>query len=92
MTNLTPINGHLLIEPIKHEGFMASQNDSYEEIGVVISNGELAPIGFELIPEKGDKVFFDSFLAAKYPKESGEGYYWLVKYEDIRALIRNSDA
>lgn len=38
-------------------------------------------------PKKGDKVYFDSWLAAKYPKGDGsDGFYWLVKFEDIRAV------
>lgn len=85
MTKISPVNNHVLIEPVKHEEFIATQRDTYEEIGVVVA-----------IPEKiesivgvtvGDKVYFDSWLAAKYPKEGLTGeFYWLVKWEDIRAV------
>lgn len=84
---IKPVNGHLLIEPIKHEGFMASQRETYEEIGIV----RALPLAIEMLEPKevnlGDKVYFDAWLAAKYPKEgSTDGeYYWLVKWEDIRA-------
>lgn len=86
MMNLIPVNNHLLIEPIKHEGFMASQRDTYQEIGVVVAY----PEGFDGFgtPKKGDKVYFDSWLAAKYPKEGGKDdeFLWLVKWEDVRAV------
>lgn len=86
MTNLVPVNNHLLIEPIKHEGFMASQRSTYQEIGVVIA----IPPKIESIVgvQVGDKVYFDAWLAAKYPKEGGtdEEFYWLVKWEDVRAV------
>lgn len=37
----------------------------------------------------GDIVYFDSWLAAKYPNEESENkedYYWLVPWKDIRAI------
>lgn len=83
---ITPVNGHLLIEPVKSEGFMASANTTYEEIGTVISvSKEVVGIGV------GDKVFFDAWLAARYHKEGGtpEEFYWLVKWEDVRAVERH---
>lgn len=93
MTKISPVNGHLLIEPIKHEDFIATQRDSYEEIGIVVSfdvnpffygTGEVKEIPIKA----GDKVFFDSWLAAKYPKEGGKSdeFLWLVKWEDVRAV------
>lgn len=85
---IQPINGHLQIEPLAHEGFMASQKETYEEIGVVV----MLPLELEMLEPRllsiGDKVYFDSWLAAKYPKDgatSGE-FYWLVKFEDVRAV------
>lgn len=77
---MKPINNHVLIEPVKHDSFIASQRQTYEEIGVVIDIAD-SVTGVK----KGDKVYFDSWLAAKYPKNDTE-YYWLVKYEDIRAV------
>lgn len=80
---IQPVNNHLLIEPLKHESFMASQRETFEEIGVVIATG-----GYRLdCPDLqvGTRVFFDSWLAAKYPKGE-DGYYWLVKWNDIRAI------
>lgn len=80
---IIPINGHVLIEPVVHESFISSQKETYEEIGIVLAFPNNAPnqlIRFNI----GDKVYFDSWLAAKYPKENGE-FYWLIKYGDIRA-------
>lgn len=85
MTKISPVNGHLLIEPVKHEAFIASQNDSYQEIGEVVVVPADICAKYGLKPK--DKVYFDSWLAAKYPKEgSNDDYYWLVKWEDVRAV------
>jgi co-chaperonin GroES (HSP10) len=78
---IKPVNGHLIIEPVSHEEFIASQNTTYQEIGVVVSIDEVDYIKAKV----GDKVYFDSWLAAKYPKTNGE-FYWLVKWEDVRAI------
>ena len=72
------MNGHLLIEPVKQDTFITNQSDTYEEIGIVIDNGSATV-------EIGDRVYFDAWLAAKYPK-GDDGFYWLVKWEDIRAV------
>lgn len=83
---LKPVNSHVLIEPLKHEAFIASQRETYQEIGVVIAT----PEGYDSYPVKsfkvGDKVFFDAWLGKKYPKDgSNDEYYWLIKYDDIVA-------
>jgi hypothetical protein len=77
---IEPVNGHLLIEPLEHEQFMSSTKGTYEEIGIVLAVDET-----EFIPKKGDKVYFDSWLAAKYPA-GPDKFYWLVKWEDVRAI------
>jgi co-chaperonin GroES (HSP10) len=100
---IKPINLHVLIDPIKQEGFMASSREVFEEIGVVLDydyaiTGEVAEgssVTFTtgVTPsrpklQKGDKVYFDAWLAAKFPNKEGgpEAFYWLVKWEDIRAI------
>lgn len=112
---IKPINGHLLIEPLKHKSFVSSDKETYEEVGVVIETGtpELGhglikiPAGIDIglagdwlkqysqvEVKRGDKVFFDSWLAAKYPKPnaiSNDDFFWLVKFEDIRAIDTNED-
>lgn len=87
---IKPVNGHLLIEPVKHETFIASDKTTYQEIGVVLGySSDLITVGAGLIArprvEIGQKVYFDSWLAAKYPKNDTE-FYWLVKWEDVRAI------
>lgn len=81
---ITPVNGHVLIEPIKHEAFMASQQETYQEIGIIVAVNENSDYGEDWTPELGEKVYFDAWLAAKYPKNDTE-FYWLVKWEDVRA-------
>ncbi len=93
---IIPVNGHLLIEPIARTSFISSGRETYEEIGIVIDNGfeptntlvSIYSIEHNSRPEypaNGDKVYFDSWLAAKFPKNDKE-WYWLVKYEDVRAI------
>lgn len=79
---IKPVNGHLLIEPVIHDSFIASQGETYDEIGTVIAYWDNYTSDERRI---GDKVYFDSWLAAKYPKNDKE-YYWLVKWEDVRAI------
>jgi len=79
---IQPVNGHLLIDPIKHEGFIATQSDTYEEVGIVKEIAKEISLSSEL--QVGDKVYFDSWLAAKFP--NGKDFYWMVKWEDIRAI------
>lgn len=98
---IKPVNGHLLIEPIKHEEFVLTQQGTYEEIGIVLDLDEsINPTtytsgagGGQFVPliKKGDRVYFDAWLAAKYPKEGGgqDDFYWLVKWEDVRAIEKH---
>lgn len=92
---MKPVNNHILIEPVKREGFMQSSTHTFEEIGTVLdiaddivksrlSGTTLSPEDFSPV-KIGDKVYFDSWLAAKYPKNKDE-FYWLVKWEDVRAV------
>jgi co-chaperonin GroES (HSP10) len=77
---IKPVNGHILIEPVKHDTFIAYDRGTYEEIGIVIAVSDPAQ---EV--KQGDKVFFDSWMAARYPKDD-DSYYWLVKWSEIRAV------
>lgn len=80
---IQPLNKHVLIEPVKHDDFVQTQRESFEEIGVVMSFDEVLD-GQEGMMV-GNKVYFDSWLAVKYPKATTGEFFWLVKYEDIRA-------
>lgn len=91
MTKLVPVNNHLLIEPVEHKEFMASERATYQEIGIVravaASLIEVRGLSAKKPVEPGDKVYFDSWLAKKYPKEgSRDEFYWLVKWEDVTAV------
>lgn len=85
---IEPVNRHILIEPVIHEAFIASQNDTYEEIGTIIAVSSDLDGEDGWTPEVGEKVYFDAWLAAKYPKKDGKDgeFYWLVKWEDVRAV------
>lgn len=72
------LNKYLKIEPLTHDSFIASQRDSFEEIGVVLSKDESIvdiPIGA--------KVYFDSFMAKKYPIVGTDKFQWFVHYDEI---------
>jgi len=83
---LKPVNGHLLIDPVVHDSFIASQKETFEEIGVVVAIPELyEEIEIAECPKVGDRVYFDSWTASKYPTPDDK-FFWLVKLEDIRAI------
>ena len=94
-TMIQPINNHLIVEPVEHESFIASTKSTFDEIGVV----KAVPKDYEfsgstVFPstvEVGDKVYFDSWLAAKYPTGEGDKTFWLVNYEDIRAVQKQAE-
>lgn len=98
---IQPINGHILIKPLKHEGFVASSKETYEEIGEVlefdvsisgVSDANPYEVRRSLAPVRiGDRVYFDSWLAAKYPTGTGNEFFWLVKFEDVRAIEHAKD-
>ena len=81
MKNIIPVNGHLLIDPIPRPSFMASSKEIFEEVGTVLEVSDDVSTKVSI----GDKVYFDSWLAAKFPKGLKE-FFWLVKWEDVRAI------
>lgn len=83
---LTPVNGHILIEPVSHETFMASSQETFQEVGVVTGLPEDMFISVKPPVNVGDKVFFDSWLAAKYPGSTPDSFVWLVNWENVRAV------
>lgn len=81
MENL--INGYLKIEPIEHTSFIASQKDTYEEMGKVLDVGRGVGVNGAMIP-LGAIVKFDSFMARKYPRLGEEGKFdWYVHVDEI---------
>lgn len=82
---LRPINGYILIEPVAHESFMASEKTTYDEIGVVVAVP--TPYASSASIKPGMKVYFDSFMAKKYPNpDKADAYYWLVHTDEICAV------
>lgn len=79
---IKPVNGHILVQPVVHESFMAQQKETFEEIGIVLDTDSSLPLPIKL----GDKVYFDAWLAAKFPSEKPDEYYWLVKWDDVRGV------
>jgi len=89
MKKISPVNGHLIVDPIPFDDFMQSAKQTYSEIGVVTA----VPREWEILHEMdrrvkvGERVYFDSWMAAKFPKEGEhDAYYWLIKWEDVRAV------
>lgn len=71
------LNKYIKIEPIVYDSFVASQKESYEEIGIVLAKDETIDIPI------GAKVFFDSYMAKKYPIIGTDKYQWFVKEDEI---------
>ena len=72
------LNYNLQIEPIPHESFVSTQKESYEEVGKLIAKDERVDIPI------GATVFFESWMAKKYPDLKHEGkFYWLVPFSEI---------
>lgn len=100
MSHIKPVNNHILIEPLKHESFIASDKGTYQEVGIVIavtdgllSNGVTGTYRGEQIGgvlKIGDKVYFDAWLASKFPKNDKE-FFWLVDWKDVKAVEANDE-
>lgn len=60
---------------------MSTSKEIYEEVGLVIASDDSLHVPISI----GDKVYFDAWLAAKFPKNEKEDF-WLVRFEDIRAV------
>ncbi len=82
---IKPLNNHILIDPIKQDGFISTVAGTYEEAGIVLDVPDVSfSEGYKI--HAGDTVFFDSWLAAKYPiPGETDKFYWLVPYASIRA-------
>ena len=82
-----PLNHHLEIKPIKQDNFIPSSDTTYEEKGEVMSVAKEVP---ETFVKVGDIVYFDSYLCAKFPDETGAVRY-LIETDAIRAKETNED-
>ena len=71
------INGYLQIEPVEQDSFMASEKTTYEEIGRVVDRDSSITIPI------GSKVYFDSFMAKKYPGKEFGKFEWYIHIDEI---------
>lgn len=73
------VNRYLKVEPIAHDSFITSERSTYEEIGVVTAKDpEITDIPI------GARVFFDSFMAKKYPIAGDDTkHQWFVHYDEV---------
>lgn len=72
------LNRYLKIEPIEQKGFVSSNKTTYEEIGKVVAKDD----SITDIP-LNSTVFFDSFMAKKYPIQGTDKFEWFIHYEEI---------
>lgn len=77
------LNNYLKIEPIKYDSFVSPEKSTYEMVGIVVNKDEKVQVPI------GVRVWFDSFMAKKYPVPGKENEYEyfvsvdeVVKYED----------
>lgn len=86
---IQPVNNHILIEPLSFESFIAEDKKQYQEVGIVRGySTNLKEINI------GDRVYFDSWLASKYPNpegKKGKDFYWIVSWEDIKAIEHENE-
>lgn len=83
---ITPLHGHLVVEPIIHDSFISSQKETFDEIGIVIS---MANDVFKCsCVEVGQKVFFDSFMCSKYPNpDKPDSFVWFVPHTECKGSV-----
>ncbi len=80
------LNRYLKIEPLESQGFVSSSKDTYEEIGKVVAKDDTVDIPL------GAMVFFDSFMAKKYPlPENPLKFQWYIHYDEIVKYETNAD-
>ena len=72
------LNKYLKIQPITYDSWVSTDKQSYEEIGVVLNKDESIDIPI------GAKVWFDGFMAKKYPIPGQQDKFeWYVAYDEI---------
>lgn len=95
---ITPVNGHLIIQPRESKTYLPTDRGTFEEIGIVIAIAEdvlqasspLAALSTKEAKVKiGDEIYFDSWLSSKYPTGDGDEEFYLVPWKDVRAIKRN---
>lgn len=79
---IKPINNYILIEPVPVESFIQTTDTKYNEIGVVVALAkEITDIPV------GSKVYFDSYMAKRYPNPSKKGeLMYLINRDEVAAI------
>jgi hypothetical protein len=73
------LNKYVKIVPLEHKQYLPSDNNSYQEIGKVV-NWDKSLTGLV----EGCLVYFDSFMAKKYPIEGDDdNFQWFIEYSEI---------
>lgn len=87
---IKPVNSHLIVKPADHKSLLPTEKGQYDEVGevVAIAGDVINYMGVEI----HDIVFYDSWLASKYPTGKDDEVFWLVPYKDIRAIKKHGDA
>lgn len=76
---IKPFNDFVLVEPVVHQSFVASQKETFDEVGLVIDSNAT-------VLKAGMKVYFDSWTARKYPNpDNPDTFFWLVPLNEIAA-------
>ena len=91
---IIPINGHLIVKPVKHESLLPSEKDLFEQIGEVMSICDLSNVAgtSSEVPNIGERVYFDPWQVGKYPSGEGDEEFWVVPFKHIKAIERKKDA
>lgn len=80
---LKPTNDHIQIEPVLNDSFVQTASERYQEVGVVIQASESEKAS-PYTP--GMRVYFDSWLAKKYPiPGEANKFYWFLHADDVVA-------
>lgn len=77
--SITPVNNHLVIQPLARVSVISSHDKNYDEKGTVLSSCKVGE--GELI---GKVVYFDAWEAARY-NEGTPDEFWLIPAHAIRA-------
>ena len=74
---IIPLKKHILVEPIHIDDFVAGR-EQLMPIGVVLAMAEgVTEVAI------GDEVYFEKFLAKKFPGQLPDTEAWFVSVEDV---------
>jgi hypothetical protein len=71
------LNNHVLVEPLPHNDFVEG-SDKLEPMGTVLTIAE----GITEV-SVGDTVYFEEFLAKKFPTDEPDKFLWFIPVNEI---------